>query len=63
MTTEKVEEIVVLSGKTARALLREGYTITDVKPDRNNAGQTVFVFKVEKGIREVMFNNLTKARE
>ena len=43
---------IVLSGRLARILLREGYTIVDVKPQKENKERTLFVFKNEEGLQE-----------
>lgn len=49
--TEEVKEekkaIVVFSGHVARSLLKKGYTIIDIKPDKRNPLKSVFVFKNE----------------
>ena len=44
---ENKDAIVIFSGRVARELLRRGYTIIDVKPDRTNKIRTVFVFRYE----------------
>lgn len=38
------ESILIFSPKTARDLLKKGYTIIDIKPYRDNPDRTVFVF-------------------
>lgn len=43
---------IILSGRLARILLREGYTIVDVKPQKENRERTLFVFKNESGLQE-----------
>lgn len=44
---ENKDAIVIFSGRVARELLRRGYTVIDVKPDRTNKIRTVFVFRYE----------------
>lgn len=44
---ENKDAIVIFSGRVARELLRRGYTIIDVKPDRTNKIRTVFVFRYD----------------
>jgi len=39
------ERKVVISAKTAKHLLRLGFQIIDLKPDRNNSDRTMFIFK------------------
>lgn len=51
---EKKEAIIILSGRVARELLRRGYTIIDVKPDKKNKIKSVFVFKFENNIDRVL---------
>ena len=48
------EHQIILSGKVARILLREGYTIVDVKPQKQNVDKTVFVFKNERGLQDLL---------
>lgn len=44
---EEKKAIVVFSGHVARSLLKKGYTIIDIKPDKRNPLKSVFVFKCE----------------
>ena len=53
-TDEQKEAIIILSGRVARELLRRGYTIIDVKPDKKNKIKSVFVFKFENNIDRVL---------
>ena len=50
----KKEVITVFAAKKARELLREGFTIVDIKPDRLDPDhkRTLFLFKNEDGIME-----------
>lgn len=50
MNMEDKTTVLVLSGKVARRLLREGYTIVDIKAMKENKDRTVFIFKIEDGI-------------
>lgn len=47
---QKKQSIIVFNGDTARKLLRLGYTIIDVKPDKRNRIKSVFVFRYENDI-------------
>lgn len=48
------ESKVVQVAYVAKALLKKGYQITDIKPDRTNKDRTVFVFnKSEELLREI----------
>lgn len=49
------ENRVVFKGSIARQLLREGYTIVDVKPDRMNSNKSVFVFRNDEGLEDRLF--------
>ena len=50
----KKEVITVFTAKVARKLLREGFTIVDIKPDRLDPDhkRTLFLFKNENGLME-----------
>ena len=50
----KKEVITVFTAKVARKLLREGYQIVDIKPDRLDSDhkRTLFLFKNEDGLME-----------
>ena len=53
------ETIVIFTAKKARALLKEGYTLIDIKPDKTDVDgkRSVFVFKKEEGIMEMLMEN------
>lgn len=53
-SNNEMEGVLVLSGRVARRLLRKGYQIIDIKPDKNIAIKTIFVFKVENDIRKAI---------
>ncbi|MCR2042620.1 hypothetical protein [Anaerosalibacter massiliensis] len=42
--------ITVFEPAIARKLLKEGYTIVDIKPDKFNKIKTLFVFKNERNL-------------
>lgn len=46
--------ITVFTAKKARKLLKEGYQIVDIKPDKTDfeGKRTLFLFKYEDGIME-----------
>lgn len=48
----KKDVITVFTAKVARKLLREGFTIVDIKPDRLDPDhkRTLFLFKNEDGL-------------
>lgn len=48
----KKEVITVFTAKVARKLLKEGFTIVDIKPDRLDPDhkRTLFLFKNEDGL-------------
>lgn len=54
--SEEKENLMVFTGQMARQLLRQGYTIVDVKPDKLDADgkRSVFVFKNEPGLQEAI---------
>lgn len=51
-TDEERKGIIVFTGKVARELLRRGYTIIDVKPDKTNKIKSIYVFKRENDIEK-----------
>lgn len=50
----KKDVITVFTAKKARKLLKEGFTIVDIKPDRLDPDhkRTLFLFKNEDGLME-----------
>ncbi len=48
--------ITIFTAKLARNLLKDGFTIVDIKPDRTDEDgkRSVFVFKKEKHIEEMI---------
>lgn len=46
--------VTIFSAKTARQLLKEGFAIIDIKPDKNDpeGKRSVFVFRNDKGLLE-----------
>lgn len=50
----KKKVITVFTAKKARQLLKEGFTIVDIKPDRLDPShkRTLFLFKNEEGLME-----------
>lgn len=53
---EKKNTIVIFTAKLARTLLKDGFTIVDIKPDRTDKDgkRSVFVFKKESNIEEII---------
>lgn len=52
MAQTNKKAILVFTGELARKLLKDGYTIIDVKPHRNLKNASVFVFKNEDGLED-----------
>ena len=48
------KNIIVFTAKKARELLKKGYTITDIKPDKKDpeGKRSVYVFKNDNGLIE-----------
>ena len=46
--------ITIFTAKTARALLKDGFTLIDIKPDKTDTDnkRSVFVFRNDDGIME-----------
>ena len=53
------ETIVIFTAKKARALLKAGFTLIDIKPDKTDTDgkRSVFIFKNEIGIMEKIREN------
>jgi predicted CoA-binding protein len=45
---------IIYSTKLARRLIKEGYRIIDVKPNKNNLDRTVFIFEYTPGLIAVL---------
>ncbi len=48
------DTVIIFTAKKARALLKMGYTLVDIKPDKTDPDgkRSVFIFKNENGILE-----------
>lgn len=53
---------LIMNPNLAVFLLREGFEIIDLKANKNDPRRTVFVFKEEDGLSEVMteYTNMSK---
>ncbi len=58
-TDEEKQAIIIFAGRVARELLRRGYTIIDVKPDKTNKIKSIFVFRreneIEKAVADIAY--------
>lgn len=52
MENNKKEARLVFNMGVARALLKAGCTVIDVKPDRDNSDKTILVFKNDERFQE-----------
>ena len=43
---------LIFTAKLARHLLKQGYQIIDIKPNKDNSDRTVFVFNDREGLKE-----------
>ena len=50
------EARLVFTVKLARELLKLGYTIVDIKPDKDNRERTIFAFRNENGLVKATIN-------
>lgn len=50
------ETITIFTAKKARELLKNGFTLIDLKPDKTDEDnkRSIFVFKYEKGMEEYL---------
>lgn len=53
------ESITIFTAKKARELLKEGFTMVDIKPDKTDIDgkRSIFIFKNEKGLLEKIKEN------
>ena len=53
------ETIVIFTAKKARTLLKEGFTLVDIKPDKTDSDgkRSVFIFRNETGLLEKLKEN------
>lgn len=53
------ESITIFTAKKARELLKEGFTMVDIKPDKTDVDgkRSIFIFKNEKGLLEKVKEN------
>ena len=51
---QKQDTIIIFAAKTARRLIKDGYTIVDIKPDKTDPDKkrSVFIFGLEDGLKE-----------
>lgn len=56
------DNLLVFSSEMARQLLKMGYTIVDIKPDKmdEDKKRSIFVFKNENGLRDAMKHLIDK---
>ena len=52
--SNKKDAIVVFAGRVARELLKRGYSIIDIKADREKPEKSVFVFRIENNIERAI---------
>lgn len=51
-TDEHKSRVIIYSGRIANELLRRGFRIVEVRPDKRNKIKTVFLFQVENDIEQ-----------
>lgn len=54
---ENKESILIFNVKKARHLIRNGFTVIDIKPHRENKDKTIFVFKRTESLLKELNNN------
>lgn len=54
MREQNKDAIVIFTAKAARKLLKQGFTIIDIKPDKNDVAgkRSVFVFQYTENLME-----------
>lgn len=60
MNIDNIRGLVVINPKYAKELLRLGYHIVDIKPDRTDKRRSVFIFKDEGAIHEDLQDIISK---
>ena len=49
-----METKIIFQGDLARYLLKKGYQVVDIKARKDNPQASVFVFKVEEGLMDIL---------
>lgn len=60
---EQYTQRVVFKGSIARQLLREGYHLVDIKPDRIDSNKSVFIFEITDGFEDRMYELIDEYNE
>lgn len=60
--TDELNGIVVISTSIAKELLKKGYQIIDIKPNKFDRKRTVFVFAKDEGIKEELLLMITQMK-
>lgn len=55
--------ITVFNAGLAKKLIKLGYVVKDIKPNRNNPQKTVFFFETTEEIKNIIKNYQAKRRE
>lgn len=55
-TDEEKSKVIIFSGRIANELLRRGFQIVEVRPDKRNKIRTVFIFNGEEGIEDAILS-------
>ena len=58
--TNEQKYIVITTSKLARHLIKLGFIVVDIKPHKSEENRTVFVFREERNIREIIKEQLQK---
>lgn len=55
--------ITVFNAGLAKKLIKLGYVVKDIKPNRNNPQKTVFFFEATEEVKNIIKNYQAKKRE
>lgn len=61
--SEFKETKLVFDAKIARRLLKMGFVVVDIKPNRDNVDKSIFVFNNTKEFRKALYKVRTEVEE
>lgn len=62
VTFPENDTIVILSASVARELIKKGFVLKDIKPNKNDFKKTVFVFKKTNSLMTYLKANIFKSK-
>lgn len=54
---------IIITPQVARYLLKSGFQIVDIKPNKKEEGKSIFVFKIEHGLTECILRYMKEKKK